>query len=801
MRRFWMGLLAVALGLGCGPVEEYEDGDEPLALSEEELISQQRSVVAAVNDERTTATRLRAAGVAATTATQLVQRRNGADGRHLTNDDKPFRTYAELSKQPGVDAATLQKLQPYAETLGYKLSPAEGRYDGVDFTPEEAQQTLAMANKATAAELRSGAKLTATVATRIVNARQIPSMRRLADVRGVGTTAMRQLKAYAKVWKAPEQPKPPPPLWSSKRPGMGATLYNGGVTFRVWAPNATRVFVAGDFNGWNMGANELGNEFNGNFSGDIAGAHRWQKYKYVIHSKWGETLWKTDPRSARVTNSIGESVIHDPGAYHWQHWNFQIPPRNEMVVYEMHIGTYNDSPGFGPGNWRSAVAKLDHLVELGVNMVEVLPVNEFAGDFSWGYNPAFLFAPESAYGTPEDVKFFIDEAHKRGIGVLIDVVHNHYGPSDLSMWCFDGDCHGNGGIYFFTDWRADTPWGRSRPDYGRPQVRDFIKDSAMMWLNEYRADGLRFDATKWVRTQEGSSSIPEGYSLLQWINDEVDRTQPWKMIVAEDFGGDFVTRSTSSGGMGFDSQWSDFYRPLRHAAITQHDGDRNMNDVAAAIRKKYNGQATQRMIYTESHDEVANGQTRVPEMIWPGNSGSWQSKKRSTLAAGVMFTSPGIPMLFQGQEFLEDDHFTAENPLDWSRKDHFPGIFNMYRDMIRLRRNWYNNTRGLRGEHVNTYHVNNGEKVIAYHRWDKGGAGDDVVVVANFSGQPKWNYRVAFPRWGKWHLRFNSDWSGYSPDFGNTATYAADAVGTPWDGMAQSATVNIGPYTVLIFSQ
>jgi len=143
--------------------------------------------------------------------------------------------------------------------------------------------------------------------------------------------------------------------------------------------------------------------------------------------------------------------------------------------------------------------------------------------------------------------------------------------------------------------------------------------------------------------------------------------------------------------------------------------------------------AMQRVIYTESHDEVVNGKSRVPEEIWPGHADRWFSRKRSTLGATMVFTAPGIPMIFQGQEFLEDGFFQDTDPLNWGRLRTFGGIHLLYRDLIRLRRNWFNHTRGLRGQHINVHHVNNAEEVIAFHRWEHGGPGDDVVVVANFA--------------------------------------------------------------------
>ncbi len=589
----------------------------------------------------------------------------------------------------------------------------------------------------------------------------------------------------------------------SKRAGMGATPYEGGTRFRVWAPNAKALYVTGDFNGWSETATPLASEGNGNFSADVNGASAGDKYKYVIVSSTGQKFVKADPRAAWMENSAGSSIVHDADAYAWKTKSYKTPGFNQQIIYEMHIGTFNNKNGdAAPGTWKMAAEKLDYLQDLGVTMLQVMPPMEFPGDYSWGYNPSYPFAPESAYGTPEDMKAFIDGAHARGMGVIIDVVHNHYGPSDLAAWCFDGPCFGNGGIYFYTDYRSSTPWGNTRPDYGRNEVRDFIKDSAFMWLNEYRADGLRFDATKYIRTTDGTKGLADGWGLLRWISDEVKKSQPWKILIAEDFGGDAVTRPTPNGGAGFDAQWAgEFTHPVRSALTAPADSSRDMNSIAASIGQAFNGQAFQRVIYTESHDEVANGHSRLPEEIWPGNAGSRESKKRSTLGAVLALTSPGIPMIFEGQEFLEDGWFSDHNNVDWSKLKTYSGIRTMYRDLMRLRRNWNNDTRGLVGQHVNVFHVNNDDKLIAYHRWDQGGAGDDVIVLINMSDRRFDDYQIGFPRAGRWKVRFNSDWNGYSNDFSNTPSLDTEAYAGGEDGLPAHGSLAIGPYSAVILSQ
>ncbi|MGY8753179.1 MAG: alpha-amylase family glycosyl hydrolase, partial [Phycisphaerales bacterium] len=192
--------------------------------------------------------------------------------------------------------------------------------------------------------------------------------------------------------------------------------------------------------------------------------------------------------------------------------------------YELHLGTF-------AGGLVQAISKLDYLAELGVNAIELMPIWEFAGGSSWGYNAAHPFAIESTYGTPDELKWFVDEAHARGISVLLDVLYNHWGPSDMSLWQYDGwSENGLGGIYFYNDWRSVTPWGNTRPDFGRGEVRSYIRDNALYWLTEYRLDGLRVDGTKWIRaTNDGKTELPDGWSLLQWLNNEIDAADSGKL--------------------------------------------------------------------------------------------------------------------------------------------------------------------------------------------------------------------------------------------------------------------------------
>jgi 1,4-alpha-glucan branching enzyme len=593
-----------------------------------------------------------------------------------------------------------------------------------------------------------------------------------------------------------------------KQSGMGAIPIAKGVTFRVWAPHAEKVYVIGSFNAWSETSTPLLNEKNGYWSTDVLDAKTGDEYRYLIHGPSGP-LSRIDPYARKVTNAVGNGIIYDLDAFDWGNDTFTIASWNELIIYEMHIGTFHVKEEGHPGTLDSAIEKLPYLKELGINAIEVMPIMEFAGDFSWGYNPSHPFAIASIYGGPDAFKRFVKAAHEQGIAVIVDVVYNHFGPSDLDLWQFDGWSENEkGGIYFYNDHRSQTPWGETRPDYGRGEVRQYLRNNALMWFEEYHVDGLRWDAIIYIKSIDGNegnpaNDIPEGWSLMQWINVEIQQLFPGKISIAESMRHNpWVTKDVGAGGAGFNAQWdAEFVHHVRQAVIVRDDASRDLGAVSKAIEHRFDSDAFKRVIYTESHDEIANGRARVPEEIWPGNVDSWFSKKRSTLGAAIVLTSPGIPMIFQGQELLEDLWFQDKVPIEWSRAEGENGILSMYRDMIALRRNLSGVTRGLCGQNIHIYHFNNEAKLIAFHRWDKQGPKDSVVVVVNMTNQNRDSYVIGFPRAGLWKTRFNSDSYNYDPNFANHPTPNVETRGEGTDGLPCSGEIGIGPYTAVIFSQ
>ncbi len=502
-------------------------------------------------------------------------------------------------------------------------------------------------------------------------------------------------------------------------------------------------------------------------------------------------------------------MIYDPDAFDWGETTFRMPGWDDLVIYEMHIGTFAGVRRRQGGTFDRAIGRLPHLRELGVGAIQVMPPFEFPGDVSWGYNPAHPFAIDSGYGGPDAFKRFIRAAHDAGIAVIVDVVYNHLGPSDLDLWRFDGWHHGEwGGIYFYNDHRAETPWGATRPDYGRGEVRSYLRDNAMTWLEEFRCDGLRFDSTKHIRSIDGDPSnpataLPDGWTFLAWLTDEIRASQPWKLSIAEDLALDpSVVAPTDEGGAGFTAQWdAGFVHEVRRALTVPDDDARDIGAVIAAISGEGRGPALSRVIYTELHDEVANGKRRLPEEISPGDAGSWWARKRAAIGSALVLTAPGIPMLFQGQELLEDGWFEDTAPLDWSKADLNRGFLRLHRDLIALRRDVGGTSAGLRGDGIAILHADDDAKRFAFHRWASGGPGDDVVVVVNLADRAIDELHLPMPRPGRWRVRFNSDSQDYDAGFGDHPAFDTDADDAPGGGSGPTALVSLGPYSVVILSQ
>jgi 1,4-alpha-glucan branching enzyme len=586
---------------------------------------------------------------------------------------------------------------------------------------------------------------------------------------------------------------------TSIKKDVGVIVKHTGVSFRVWAPFADNVALIGTFNDWTEQPME--SEHDGYWSLFARGAEPGQEYKYVI--KNGLNIHqRNDPRALHYTTAPGNSVIVSP-YFDWQNDNFVAPPQNEQIIYELHVGTFNRLDPSICGTFDEVIDKLDYLKNLGINMIELMPISTMLMDRGWGYAIDYIYAVETLYGGRYNFLKFVREAHSRGIGVILDVVYNHFGPDEsLDLWQFDGWSQNDlGGIYFYNDERAITPWGNTRPDFGRPEVRQYILDNIQMWVHETRIDGLRVDSTIYIRNTKGfnddqTHDLPEGWLLLQQINQIAKKINPNIITIAEDVAGnDFISKPSEEGGANFSSQWELGFPHALEEALKYEDASKiNLTGICSQITKKFNNNATERVIFSDSHDSAANGSSRLNEVLSPKHSADYFARHQALLAAALLFTSPGIPMLFQGQEFMEEGSFNDWKGLDWSKQEKYPEIVKAYTDLISLRKNSLGLTAGLKGQNVNLSQVDEDNKVLSYHRWERGGVRDDVVIVINFSNKEFNDYQVNFPKNGLWHVRFNSNLADYSPDFKDIPVGDVHVENG-------SGVTKLPPSTCLIFSQ
>lgn len=593
---------------------------------------------------------------------------------------------------------------------------------------------------------------------------------------------------------------------------MGAIYTSEATTFRVWAPNADAVYVTGSFCDWDEEGLPLERESeDGYWATAVEGVQAGAAYVFLLQNG-EERMRRVDPCARAVEGEEGQTVglVVDRNGFDWGEDAFQMPNWNELVLYELHVGSFNAGVDGKSGTFASVQEKLPYLKELGVNCIKIMPPAEFPGDVSWGYNPSYPYAAEASYGGPEGLKNLIKAAHAEGIAVIIDVVYNHVGPMGMDMWRFDGWYEDEGGgIYFYNDHRAKTPWGHTRPDYGRPEVRRYLIDNAVMWLDEYRADGIRVDSVSHIRSIDGSegnpeTELPDGWLFLQEMNRTIHERFPWKLTVAEDLlCNEWVTLPVEEGGAGFSSQWDcRFVHPIRQTLKEMTDEARNLEEVERAVTFMYGHDAFNRIIYTESHDEVAEGSTRVPSEIDGADPLSYPAVKRSTMGILLAATSPGIPMIFQGQEFVETEEFSFPKggALDWGQAEISAGIVRLVRDAFRLRRNLDGRSLALTGHDVEVMHRSEEANMLVFHRWvDGDGAGKHVVVVVNLSSEPRIGYRIPLPEKQDFQLLLNSAARSYREDFSDIGPVGGvQAEDVEADGRPQSALVDIGPYSVLI---
>jgi 1,4-alpha-glucan branching enzyme len=590
-----------------------------------------------------------------------------------------------------------------------------------------------------------------------------------------------------------------------------------GTLFAVWAPNAERVSVIGDFNGWDPEAHPLAPRWDGSgiWEGFIPGVGHGSLYKYHIVSRYGgysvdkgdplAFFWETPPGTA----SIVWDLRYDWRDEAWLRTRHRANARESpMAIYEVHLGSWRRVPeeGHRPLTYREmAEALTQYVKEMGFTHVEFLPVMEHPFYGSWGYQTIGYFAPTSRYGTPQDFMFLVDTLHQQGVGVLLDWVPSHF-PSDAHGLAFFDGTH----LYEHADPRKGfhPHWNSYIFNYGRLEVRSFLISSALFWLDVYHADGLRVDAVAsmlyldygrpegaWVPNEYGGKENLEAIAFLRCLNEEVYRSFPDVQTIAEESTAwPMVSRPTYVGGLGFGLKWN---MGWMHDTLTYFSKD-------PIFRKYHHDQLTfsiwyafsENFVLPLSHDEVVHGKGSLLAKL-PGDD--WQKFANLRALLGYMYGHPGKKLLFMGNEFGPWREWNHDESLDWHllADARHRGLQQWVRDLNAL----YRREPALHEGDCDPA----GFEWVDFHDWEqsvisflrKALSSDDVVlVVCNFTPVPRFDYRVGVPRPGYWRELLNSDASVYGGvGYGNLG--GVEAVPIPFHGRPYSVSLTLPPLGVL----
>jgi 1,4-alpha-glucan branching enzyme len=585
-----------------------------------------------------------------------------------------------------------------------------------------------------------------------------------------------------------------------------------GVYFAVWAPNAERIGVIGDFNDWDDASHLLAPQgVSGIWEGFFPGIEQGQRYKYRIAARGGGyQVDKADPLAFRhETPPAKASVVWDLD-YDWNDHAWMADRAGRpwleapISIYEMHIGSWrrNYNEGYRSLSYREMAYDLAaHVKQHGFTHVEFLPVMEHPFYGSWGYQTTGYFAPTSRYGSPQDFKFLIDYLHQQGIGVILDWVPSHFPSDEHGLAYFDGT-H----LYEHADprQRVQPDWDSYVFNYGRNEVRSFLISSAMYWLEEYHADGLRVDAVasmlyldysrqagEWIPNKYGGRENIEAIEFLRQFNAAVYARQPGVQTVAEESTAwPQVSRPTSIGGLGFGLKWDMGW---------MHDTLQYMSQ-DPVFRKYHHGEITFRMIYAFhenfvlplSHDEVVHGKG---SLLGKMSGDDWQKMANLRLLMAYLYGSPGKKLLFMGSELAPWDEWNHEAELPWQLLDD-PSRRAFQRWLTALN-SFYLHEPALHEldcdphgfEWIDTHDAE--RSVISFLRKSLD-ARDIIAVVCNFTPVPRLNYRVGAPRGGWWREILNSDASEHGGSgYGNMGGVEASPV--PYHGRMHSLTLTLPP--------
>ena len=591
-----------------------------------------------------------------------------------------------------------------------------------------------------------------------------------------------------------------------------------GVSFAVWAPNARSVSVVGEFNGWDgrlhpmrtLGASGIWELFLPDVAPDA-------RYKYEIRGPDGRLRLKADPLAFRTELPPKNASIVHRSAYEWRDDDWLERRRaadvltSPVSVYEVHLGSWrlNTLQGNRPLTYVELADELaEYVTDMGFTHVELLPVMEHPYTPSWGYQVTGYFAPTSRFGTPDDYRAFVDRLHEAGVGVILDWVPAHFPKDDWALARFDGTA-----LYEHEDPRRGfhPDWGTLVFNFGRNEVRNFLVSSALYWLKEMHADGLRVDAVasmlyldysrkpgEWVPNEHGGNEDLDAIAFLQQLNEVAHANEPGVLMAAEESTAwPGVSRPVYLGGLGFGMKWN---MGWMHDTLAYFEHD-------PVHRKHHHHQLTFSLIYAFSenfilplsHDEVVHGKGSLLGKM-PGDP--WQRLANLRSLYAYMWAHPGKKLLFMGGEIAQEREWDAEGSLDWhllERPGH-SGVQSLVRDLNAHYRAepalWEVDfdPAGFRWLEANDGDNN----VLAFLRLSRDGERRPIVCVGNFSPVPRYGYRVGLPKGGTWRELVNTDSTLYGGSgVGNLGSVQAES--KPWHDQPFSAEVTLPPLGVVWF--
>lgn len=592
-----------------------------------------------------------------------------------------------------------------------------------------------------------------------------------------------------------------------------------GVYFAVWAPNALRVSLVGDFNGWDGRRLPMRRLWDsGIFDLFVPGLKPGMLYKFEIKAKGGLTFLKADPyANAAQLRPDNASVIADLSAYTWTDGEWMKERKRKsykkdpVVIYEMHLGSWkkpeDEKQEFY--NYRELAPMVaEYVKEMGYTHVELMPVMEHPFDASWGYQVTGYYAPTSRYGTPEDFMYFMDYMHGQGIGVILDWVPAHFPRDTFGLCAFDGTC-----LYEHLDPRQGSHphWGTLIYNYGRPQVKNFLIANALFWADKYHADGIRMDAVasmlyldygkndgEWVANIYGGNENLEAVEFLKHLNSIFKKKYPGAMLIAEESTAwPMVTGSVEADGLGFDYKWNmgwmnDFigYMCLDPYFRSHHHGELTFSMVYAY---------SEDYVLTLSHDEVVHGKGSMIGKM-PGETKQKFANLRA--AYGFWMTHPGKKLLFMGQDFAQEREWSEERSLDWELLDtqehaQMKAYVKALNDFYRKHPAMYQLDHDPKGfQWINAISAN--ENMLVFTRNTRKRE-EMLLVVCNFSPLVYENHKIGVPYPGKYKEIFNSD----KKEFGGTGAgnpRLKQSKKDECDDRPDSITIKVPPMSVMAFS-